>query len=425
MPRLLQATISRPAPGPDQDRPPFWWVRWVPAMLAAALIAYLGYVVGQVALIPVLASFSLAYILSPIVEWFQSRGFSRVLSAFFALLFVALLVAGFAYFVVPDLWGQSVAAADVIFKAFTAENAREARVFLRELSPMLDRMVGPRVYRFLQSPNSLMETSQSWLAGSLTGFLANAADLADLLLIPFFVFYILVDFSNWRADSEELIPPRFRQPFSRLFDEVGRILQSYVLGQLLIAIIMGGLYAVGFALLRVPAWPGIAALSGFLNVVPYVGTAAGLVLATGFTFASGASWLRVGGVVAVFVAVQTIEGYILTPRILGDRLKLHPMAVFLGLLIGGKLFGLLGILLAVPTIAIALVFLKLIREIYKTSEFYRAGEIGPEPAPAKVEEVIERAADTVLADQVNKQSGDELLAPEKHEDDEAAREKLA
>jgi hypothetical protein len=101
------------------------------------------------------------------------------------------------------------------------------------------------------------------------------------------------------------------------------------------------------------------------------------------------------------------------------------MAVFLGLLIGGKLFGFLGVLLAVPVIAVAQVFLKFLREIYKTSDFYRSGEIGPDPPPAPVEEVIAKAADTVLAEQVDKQKGDEVLAPDKAEDDPAAREKIA
>ena len=118
------------------------------------------------------------------------------------------------------------------------------------------------------------------------------------------------------------------------------------------------MYAVGFALLRVPAWAGLAALSGFLNVIPYVGTGSGLILASGFVFADTGQLWRVFGVIGVFGAVQSVEGYYLTPRILGGRLSLHPMAVFLGLLIAGRLSGLLGILLAVPTIAVMSVFLK-------------------------------------------------------------------
>jgi predicted PurR-regulated permease PerM len=397
----------------------------VPTALFVVVIVYLVYVVGRVAIVPVLASAALAYVLNPVVEIFERRGFSRMVAALAALLLVTAAVLLFLWFVVPDLWNQTETASDAILGSFTEKNALEVRAKIREISPLVDRILGYRVYRFMRNPNALIEASQSWVAGSLTDFLTTAASLLDLLLIPFFVFYILVDFKDWRDSSEELIPPRFREPFSRLFDEVGRILQSYVLGQLMIAIIMGGLYAIGFALLKVPAWSGIAALSGFLNVIPYVGTGSGIVLATGLTFAHGGEIWRIVGVLAVFTIVQCIEGYYLTPRILGGRLSLHPMAVFLGLLIGGKLFGFLGVLLAVPVIAVAQVFLKFLREIYKTSEFYRLGEIGPEPEPAPVEEVIAKAADTVLAEQVEKQKGDEVLAPTTAEDDPAAREKIA
>jgi predicted PurR-regulated permease PerM len=316
-----------------------------------------------------------------------------------------------------------VTASDIVLKNLNEPNAREARSTIREISPLLDRVIGWRVYDSLRSPERLLNASQSWFAGRLTGFLSTAAGALDLILIPFFVFYILVDFPNWRKSFDDLIPHRFREPFSRLFDEVGRILQSYVLGQLMIAMIMAGLYAVGFALFQVPAWAGLAALSGFLNVVPYVGTALGLILASGFSFAVDQDVWRVAGVIGVFIVVQAIEGYYLTPRILGDRLSLHPMAVFLGLLIGGRLFGFLGFLLAVPVIAVAHVFVKFLREIYKASEFYRAGEIGPEPPPKLVEEVIAEAAETVLAAQVDKQEGDELLVPEKTEDDPVALRK--
>lgn len=424
MPRLAQAPQPRSF-RPSPDHAPFWWIRWIPTAILTATVVYLAYIVGRVAIIPVLASLALAYVMNPIVEIFERRGFSRLWAALIALLIVTAVAILFLWFVVPDLWLQSANASDIVLRSFTEENAVKARNTIRELSPLLDRMIGYRVYRFLRSPEPLIQASQSWAAGSLTGFLVTASGFLDLLLVPFFVFYILVDFRKWRDSSEDLIPPRFREPFSRLFDETGRILQSYVLGQLMIALVMAVLYAIGFALLKVPAWAGIAALSGFLNVIPYVGTAFGMILASAFAFAASGEVWRIIGVLAVFLVVQCIEGYYLTPRILGARLSLHPMAVFLGLLIGGKLFGFLGVLLAVPTIAVSQVFLKFFREIYKTSEFYRAGAIGPEPAPAPVEEVIAKAADTVLAEQIDKQEGDEVLAPALSEDDPAAREKLA
>jgi predicted PurR-regulated permease PerM len=310
-----------------------------------------------------------------------------------------------------------------IMREFTPENAARQRRLLRRYSPVLDRIMGERVEGVLRNPAEALGSPALWAVGGLWGFFATALASLDLLLVPFFVYYILIDFGGWRNELEDLIPPRFRDTFSRWFDEVGRILKTYVHGQLLIALVMVVIYGVGFAALRVPAWAGVAALAGLLNIVPYVGTGLGLIFAVAFTLADGGSIWRTAGVVGVFAAVQTIEAYMLTPRIIGTRLRLHPMAVFLGLLIGGKLFGLLGIILAVPTIAVSKVFLMFFRELYKGSHFYHAGDIHPAEALSEfLEERLAEAADTVLAEQVSAQSGDELLAPDVGEDT-ALREK--
>ncbi|HJQ71359.1 MAG TPA: AI-2E family transporter [Blastocatellia bacterium] len=420
-PRKTTAPLFTPEP--PRERPPFWWLRWVPAVILTILVLDLLYILGSVALIPVLASFAMAYLLNPLVTQGEKRGLSRPVAAVMALLAVAFAVTGFLMFVIPELIEEGTEAGQKVMTYFTPENAGRARVWIRENSPLLDRVAGERAESFIRNPAEVTGDPSTWIAGGLSGFLSTAAASLDLLLVPFFVFYILVDFGGWRDSLEDLIPPRFRNPFSRLFDEVGRILESYVRGQLLIAIVMSVLYAIGFAVLRVPAWAGIAALSGLLNAIPYVGTALGLVLATGFTLADGGGVWRIVGVIAVFVIVQSIEGYYLTPKILGGRLSLHPMAVFLGLLIGGKLFGLLGVILAVPTIAVAKVFIKFIRELYKGSYFYHAGDIHPAEAPSEIlEERIAEAAETVLAEQVESESGDELLAPEESEDDPVAQE---
>ncbi len=426
-PKRTTAPLVSPQTPPQ--RSPFWWLRWVPAAIFFVLVLYLIYKVGRVAIVPVLASFAMAYILNPFVSFFEKRGISRAISAAAALVIVTLAVMGFLTFVIPELVDQSISASQKVLSYMTPDNARRQRVALKRYSPVLDRMAGEKIEQFIGDPKSVVGEPSTWIArvlfgGGLSEFLSAAGTLFDLFLVPFFVYYILVDFRTWRDSLEDIIPPRFRDPFSRLFDEVGRILASYVRGQLLIGGIMGAMYAAGFLALGVPAWAGIAALAGFLNAIPYVGTISGLVLATGFTLADGGGLWRVLGVVGVFVTVQSVEGYFLTPRILGGRLSLHPMAVFLGLLIGGKLFGLLGIILAVPTIAVAKVFIKFFRELYKASHFYHAGDLEPHETPSPIlEERIADAADTVLAEQVSAETGDELLAVDDEEDDPIARDK--
>lgn len=402
-----------------EERSPFWWLRWVPTVVISVLILYFLYVVGSVAIVPVLASFALAYLLNPIVQQGEKRGLSRTVSAITAILLVSLAVAAFMAYVVPDLWTESSRAGERIAESFTPENAARQRAFLKRYSPALERVAGNKIEQFLSDPvafynenmgtaTTVDENGKVTVNGGGRTVLSTLVSSLDLLLVPFFVFYILVDFRRWRDSLEDLIPPRFRAPFSRLFDESGRILESYVRGQLLIGLIMAFFYAIGFWFLGVPAWAGIALISGLLNAIPYVGTALGIFLAGGFTLAAGGGVWDVAAVLGVFVAVQSLEGYVLTPRILGGRLNLHPMAVFLGLLIGGKLFGFLGFILAIPAIAIGKVFFKFLRELYQDSYFYHAGDIHASQEPSeKIEERIADAAETVLAEQEKKGEDDE------------------
>ncbi|MDQ3132514.1 MAG: AI-2E family transporter [Acidobacteriota bacterium] len=408
---------------PLEERSPFWWLRWVPTVVVSILILYFLYVVGSVAVVPVLASFALAYLLNPIVYEGEKRGLSRTWSSIVAILLVTLVITAFMAYVVPDLWAESTKAGSRIAENFTPENAAQQRGFLKRYSPALERVAGDKIEQFLSDPvefyNKNVTTATTATVdedGKITTsaegggsvILSTLVSSLDLLLVPFFVFYILIDFQKWRDSLEELIPPRFREPFRLLFDESGRILESYVRGQLLIGAIMTIFYAAGFWFLDVPAWAGIALIAGLLNAIPYVGTILGIILAGGFTIAGGGGVWDVAAVLGVFVAVQSLEGYVLTPKILGGRLNLHPMAVFLGLLIGGKLFGLLGVILAIPAIAIGKVFFKFLRELYQASHFYHAGDHHPADAPSEnLEERIADAADTVLAEQVSKGEEDE------------------
>lgn len=396
-----------------EEYSPFWWFRWVPTIIVASIILYLLYVVGSVALVPVLASFALAYLLDPLVYQFEKRGLSRLWSAVIGILLVAMLIAAFLAYVLPDLWSETTKAGTQIASNFTPENAARQRELLRRYSPALEKVAGDKIEKFLSEPLTFYNENMATAAtvdetgkvqvGSSGGSAIWAAlsSSLDLLLVPFFVFYILIDFPKWRDALEGLIPPRFRDPFTLLFDEAGRILESYVRGQLLIGLIMAVFYAIGFWFLGVPAWAGIALIAGLLNSIPYVGTVLGIFLACGFSFAEGGSFGNIAAILGVFVAVQSLEGYVLTPKILGGRLNLHPMAVFLGLLIGGKLFGLLGVILAIPAIAIGKVFFKFFRELYQASHFYHAGDIDLADAPSELlEERLAEAAETVLAAQV-------------------------
>lgn len=413
------ATISK-------DDTPYWWIRWVPTVIVSVLVLYFLYVISGVAIVPVLASFGLAYLLNPIAYFFERRGVSRTVASLGAILMVSLVIAGFLAYVLPELWDETSKTVTKLAQKFTHENAVRQRAYLKKYSPPLERVAGDRIEAFLSKPGAFLSAAAASTpvtsdgktltdGGGQSLVLSTLVSSLDLLLVPFFVFYILVDFQRWRRSSEELIPPRYREPFRKLFDESGRILASYVRGQILIGAIMALCYAVCFGLLGVPAWSGISLIAGMLNAVPYVGTVLGVLLAGSFTVAGGGGIWGLLAVLGVFVGVQTLEGYVLTPKILGGRLNLHPMAVFLGLLIGGKLFGLLGVILTIPTIAIAKVFLNFFRELYQGSAFYNGT---PQVEAPALEERIAVAAETVLADQAMREEPPQEVMEERQAEED-------
>ncbi|HZN10267.1 MAG TPA: AI-2E family transporter [Blastocatellia bacterium] len=350
------------------------WMRWVPAVALALLAGWALLIGGRVILVPLLASLALAYLLEPAVRWFERRGWSRAAAALLALIGAALALTLALIFVIPGLWAQllkSYAQAQTLLA--DRERVEALSLRLREVSPALYEYFRTRLL-FWVSPSG---QEQLWGAGAVwlqSGVfrLANAtAPLLDLLLIPFFVYYLLSDYRAMRARVELLVPPRHRPVAAELALRINHVLSSYVRNQLLIALVMGLLYALGFAALRVPLALTLGLLSGLLNFIPYLGTLTGLLLSMLFVALDGAGLWRMLGVLGVFTLVQSIEGYYLTPRLLGSRLNLHPLWVLAGLVVAGHLFGLLGIILAIPVLAAAKVVLEFLEESYHNSQFYR------------------------------------------------------
>ncbi len=146
------------------------------------------------------------------------------------------------------------------------------------------------------------------------------------------------------------------KPVGNPFRESGRVLGIYLRGQILIALIVTGLYAVGWDIAKVPWWFAVAIVCGVLHLVPKVGSLIGLALTLWITWANdGQSWQLIT-VFVVWVLVQGIEGFVLTPRILGKPLGLRPFWVFVAVLVGSFAFGPIGFFLAVPALAVAAVF---------------------------------------------------------------------
>lgn len=367
-----------------QVRPPFWWARWVPAALLIVGLMAFTIVVGSTVLVPLVVSVALTFMLEPLVERFTRTVRSRSLAVLLALLTAAALVILVLIVLLPGIWrqlGESIEKLPLALRAASEWLEHLVTVIQQRLSPQLLARVQTALEEFQRDPSVLLSRISQWLAAGLFGLVSIGSGVFGLLIVPFFVYYLLLDTHRLRQLIEARIPARHRRVGSRLLDEIADVMRGYIRGRFLIALIMAILYAAGLLIFRVPLWAAIGLIAGFMGIIPYLGVLAGVVLALGFAALDAASIVRLGGIVGIFIVAQLIEDYVLTPRIVGSKLALHPMVVFIGLIVMGNLFGLLGLILAIPVLGIGKVVLSFLDALYLSSDFYLAPDERVTPSP--------------------------------------------
>ncbi|MCL6451881.1 MAG: AI-2E family transporter [Acetobacteraceae bacterium] len=198
-----------------------------------------------------------------------------------------------------------------------------------------------------------------------------------LVLMPVVAYYLLLDWSAVVARVLALVPPRWRLAADGLAAEVDAVLGQYLRGQLLVMGALAVFYTAGLALVGLKLALPIGVFTGLAVFVPYLGFGLGLVLAllaAVLQFQSLTGVLLVG---AVYAAGQVIESFFLTPRLVGERIGLHPIAVIFALMAFGHLFGFVGVLIALPASAVLLVAVRRLQALYVSSPWYRLREAAP------------------------------------------------
>ena len=370
---------------------PFWWARYVPvALLLLVVGALLLFVTGPV-LVPLLLSFALAFMLEPLADWYQRRfRSSRNSAVLFALSLATFGVLGIIIVLLPSVYSQFVESTEKMPLAIAAARARfqDLLTYAQEhLSPSVFSGLQNFLRGFQEDPSAITSRIGGFLSQGLFGLVNLSSAAIGLLIVPFFVYYLLLDMQNIRLFVERRIPERHRGVGLQLFNEMGEVVRGYVRGRFLIALILSVFYAIGLWVLNVPLWAAIGLIAGFIGIIPYIGIVAGIILALAFAALDGAGTGRLVGVVVVFLLAQPLEDYVLTPKLIGDKLDLHPMFVFIALIIAGSLFGVLGLVLAIPVVGVLKVFLRFFDHLYLDSDFYRqpalAGDVGDVQRAAK------------------------------------------
>jgi predicted PurR-regulated permease PerM len=348
------------------------------AWLAIALLLSLVFWLLAPVLAPFVVAAVLAYALTPVVDWLDNVGRGRIprllavllveLVFLVALLGVLLLIVPILAKEIPLMRGQLPQLLDTITRA---------------LQPLLNQWgvhitldaatAKDFVLKYLNANGE--DALGSVLASVKLGGSVAFALIGNAILIPVALFYLLMDWSRFVAQVSGLIPARLRITTDSFFQEADAVLGQYLRGQLLVMGILAIFYSVGLGLFGLDLALPIGVFTGLAIFVPYVGFGVGLMLATLaglLEFSASAGVMYTVIMVAVVYGVgQLVESLILTPRLVGERIGLHPLAVIFALLAFGQLFGFVGVLIALPASAVLLVGIRRLTASYLSSELYQ------------------------------------------------------
>jgi predicted PurR-regulated permease PerM len=340
-------------------------------LVLVALLVYLGPVLA-----PFIAASILAYALNPAVDWLTSKRIGRIstprsLAVIMVMLLLLAAILALMLIVLPIMQKQIPLLQEQIprslarLNAFLAPKLQEIGIKIR-----LDEVGIKRILSqyFATSGDEIWSTL---LASAKVGGGAVLGWLATLSLIPIALFYLLLDWHPVLTRVQNVIPRRWVGKVVGLGHEVDGLLAQYLRGQLAVMLALSIYYSVALAIGGFDVAVPVGVITGLLVFIPYIGFGLGLILAliaALLQFEGLHGLLLVAG---IYGAGQVIESFILTPRLVGERIGLHPLTVIFALLAFGHLFGFVGVLLALPASAILAVALRHLRIQYINSSFYR------------------------------------------------------
>ncbi|MBO9879960.1 AI-2E family transporter [Xanthomonas sp. D-109] len=332
-------------------------------------------------LAPILTPFVLALLLGwlgdPLVDRLERAGRSRNMAVTLVFVLMVLLLVLALVILVPMLERQIVTFIDVL------PQARDW--FMGTAIPWAEHKTGLELMGWLDPERLIDWIRGHWqqaggVAATFFGYLSRSGFamvtwVVNLVLLPILTFYFLRDWDLLVARVAATIPRNHVATITRLALQSNEVLGAFIRGQFLVMLALGVIYAGGLTLVGLKLGLLIGIVAGLISFIPYLGATTGILLAVlaALVQAKGFDLQLLILVGVVFTVGQLLESYVLTPRIVGDKIGLHPVAVIFAVMAGGQLFGFLGMLLALPVAAVANVLLHYLHEQYRQSDLY-AGE---------------------------------------------------
>jgi predicted PurR-regulated permease PerM len=381
---------ARPGDGAPSAAPPPSEPAWAGALREAPLglrerypnAGWIGLGVAAVVaffylLAPILTPFALAgvlaYVLHPGVNWLERRGLPRALGSILMVVLCAAAMLGLVLILLPVL-EREITAMDEKFPSLVMQaNTR--------LMPLINEWLGVTIQLDASALRTLamQQVGQQDMVSTLlsrfgSGGLAVLEAFGTLALVPVVLFYLLLDAHQFALRFESAIPRHWHRQTMQFLREIDSVLAQFLRGQLTVMLVLAIYYSSALGIAGFDSALPIGVLTGLLIFIPYVGFALGLILASLVALLQFATWQAELGILAIYGIGQVLEGFFLTPRLVGERIGLHPLVVIFALLAFGHVFGFFGVLVALPSSAVLLVALRHLRQRYQASAFYRGNE---------------------------------------------------
>ena len=336
-------------------------------------------------LTPFVVALFLAWLGDPVVDWLEAKGRSRNTSVILVFVAMVLLIAVALLILIPMIQRQ-------VLTLIAA--APQAQAWLMNVAiPWVEARTGYEVMSWLDTDRLMTWVRSHWqqaggFASTFFGYVSRSGFamvgwVVNAVLLPILAYYFLRDWDKLVAQVAALIPRNHIDTVSRLARESNEVLGAFIRGQIVVMIALGVVYAAGLSMVGLKLGLLIGMTAGLISFIPYLGATTGVVMAlvAAVVQAQGIDVKLLVLVGVVFTVGQLLESYVLTPRIVGDKIGLSPVAVIFAVMAGGQLFGFLGMLLALPAAAVINVLLRYAHERYQQSALYagRASAVVLEP----------------------------------------------
>ncbi|WP_262027191.1 AI-2E family transporter [Microvirga sp. Mcv34] len=345
---------------------------WIAALVVAVLLLF----VLRGILLPFVAGFALAYLLDPLADRLQKVGIGR-LGASLLILVLFVLIFIIALMILVPFAAQQVGA---FVERLPGYVTRLQELGAQQLGPLIHKLgIEDALPASPPSVGNLISQGIAWVTAFMQGLWSGGQALIGifslLVVTPVVAFYMLVDWDRMVRTVDSWMPMRHRDTIRAIARDIDRAIAGFVRGQALVCIILGSFYAASLALVGLNFGALIGMTAGLLSFIPYVGSLTGLILSVGVAIVQfWPDWTMIAATLGIFIFGQFVEGNILSPKLVGESVGLHPVWLMFALVAFGALFGFVGLLLAVPLAAAMGVIARFALRQYLASPLYRGTE---------------------------------------------------